>query len=183
MKNCLVWLFFPLLFVVACNTEPYPEEIKLLDSLIVKLDSSKSKVLKLDTTKLDKTVRSFAKRFKTILHFYHEKGDTIGPDLAYLLADLATLKKMSLAFEPEYTAVKDALDFSRQQMVNLRHDLEYNLLEASRVMQLMQTEKENAAYAMSHAENLINLKDSIDAKFLIYIPAMDSLSHLIKEKQ
>lgn len=64
----------------ACNQTHYKSEIKKVDGLLVKIDSSDKQLAALDTTGLGEASRNFKQKFGYIQQLHDEKADTINRD-------------------------------------------------------------------------------------------------------
>lgn len=174
---------FILFVAVACNQTHYKTEINKVDGLLAKVDSSDKELAALDTTGLEKGGRSFKQKFQYIQQMHEQKGDTIGRDLAFLLSDIRSLRKPYARLKSEYAAAKTELDFSKDQLLNLRHDLENNLLDTSIVHRVVKTETEATQKAVIQARQVVEKKYTLDRKSSVLLPKMDSLVAIVKENK
>lgn len=172
-----------LFIAVACNQTHYKPEIKNVDDLLAKIDSADKQLAALDTVGLEKAGRNFKQKFQYIQQLHEEKGDTIGRDLAFLLSDFRSMRKPYARLKSEYAAAKKELDFSKDQLVNLRHDLENNLLDTNIVHKVVKTESEATEQAMIQAQKVVEKKTALDRKSAILLPKMDSIVAIIKENK
>lgn len=168
---------------VACNQTHYKVEINNVNGLLAKIDSSDKQLAALDTTGLEIAGRNFKQKFQYIQQLHEEKGDTIGRDLAFLLADFRGLRKPYANLKSEYADAKKELDFSKNQLVNLRHDLENNLLDTNIVHKVVKTESEATQRAMFQTQAVVEKKVALDRKSAILLPKMDSVVAIIKENK
>lgn len=176
-------LIVGVLFVaVACNQTHYRAEINTIDSLLTKLDSTDKELAALDTSGLESAGRSFRQKFQYIQQLHEEAGDTIDRDLAFLLADFRSLRKPYAHLKSEYASAKKEMDFSKNQLVNLRHDLENNLLDTNIVHKVVKTESEATQEAIFKTQAVLEKKNFLDKKSKILLPKMDSVVAIIKKQ-
>ncbi len=141
MRRITLFILLTTIFA-SCNQTPYKSEIAELDKLIVKLDSAKTILQNVDTN----GYRDYAKRFQTNLNFvtnhFRNSEDTIGRDLALFMADYRSLKKPYMNFHGTYDQASRELEFTEKQLLTLKHDLQYNLLDSTVVRKMFKRELE-----------------------------------------
>ncbi len=182
MKRLTI-LIVVLFTAVACNQTHYKAEINNVDGLLAKIDSSDKQLAALDTTGLEAANHNFKQKFQYIQQLHEEKGDTIGRDLAFLLADIRGLRKPYAHLKSDYVDAKKELDFSKNQLLNLRHDLENNLLDTNIVHKVVETESEATQEAIFQTQSVLEKKEALDRKSAILLPKMDSIIAIIKENK
>ena len=171
-----------LLLLSSCNTTNYPAEIKTIDSLLMRIDTAQKIYAKIDTSGIRNEGEAFKRKFNYLTAFYQQSPDTISREAAFLVADYRTLRKPYAQFIDRYRTYGEELDFSEKQLVDLRFDLEHNLLDTNFVKRMIFSEKEAVETVVSDIKNLSIGKDMMVDRNGKLEPVIDSLINTIKQK-
>lgn len=171
-----------LLFLSSCNSTNYPNEINTVDSLLMRIDTAQNIYAKIDTTNIRAEGEVFKRKFNYLTAFYQQSPDTITRKAAFLVADYRTLRKPYAQFIDRYHTYGEELEFSQKQLVDLRFDLEHNLLDTNFVTRMMHSEKEAVENVVIQIKNLSIGKDMMVDRNEKLDPVIDSLINTIKLK-
>ena len=171
-----------LLFMSSCNTTNYPNEIKTIDSLLMRIDTAQKIYAKIDTTGIREDGDTFKRKFNYLTAFYQQSPDTITREAAFLVADYRSLRKPYAQFIDKYKAQGAELAFSEKQLVDLRFDLEHNLLDTNFVNRMIYSEKEAVDKVVNEIKNLSVGKQMMVERNQKLEPVIDSLINAIKLK-
>ncbi len=164
----------------SCNRTSYKAEIQTIDSLLVELDSAKAIFNRIDTSGFADLNRSMGTKTSYISGHYSQKGDTIGRDLAFLLSNYRDMRKPLKNHKMAFDEVAEELQFSREQLLNLRNDLENNLQDTIRVRKFMQQEVEAASEVIARPAVLAAGAERTRSNQAIYEPKIDSVIAVLK---
>ena len=169
-----------LLLMSSCNTTNYPNEINTVDSLLMRIDTAQKVYAKIDTTNIREEGEVFKRKFNYLTAFYQQSPDTISREAAFLVADYRTLRKPYAQFFDKYHTYGAELAFSEKQLVDLRFDLEHNLLDTNFVTRMVYSEKEAVEKVVTEIKNLSLGMDVMVETNGKLEPVIDSLINVIK---
>lgn len=161
--------------LIGCDHTHYTEEIRHIDSLLVVLDSTRNDHRRIDTTGFETAMENYSERMSAVQAAYAERGDTMGYDVAMMMARYRELKKPLERFKDTYEEVSTELDFSRSQLLDLKHDLEHNLLDSNIVERMLRSETEAVEHIEMRTEQLRLSMKTTREKTEIMEPKVDSL--------
>jgi hypothetical protein len=177
------WYFvIPCVLLLACEQTHYPDEIRRLDSLRVELDSAELLHRRIDTTGFAEAGRKFTENLGFIQQTYTDGNDTIPRDVALLMADYRDLKKPSQGFLTSYERAREELRFSKDQIRDLKHDLENNLLDSGLVEEMVNEELQAVSELTAAIEQLKVSSEYTREKRKALEPRIDSLITALKKK-
>lgn len=171
-----------LLLMSSCNTTNYPNEIKTVDSLLMRIDTAQKIYAKIDTTNVREEGEVFKRKFNYLTAFYQQSPDTITREAAFLVADYRTLRKPYAQFIDRYRTYGEELAFSQKQLVDLRFDLEHNLLDTNFVNRMIHSETEAVESVVTQIKSLSIGKDMMVERSEKLDPVIDSLINALKLK-
>jgi hypothetical protein len=166
-----------------CNQTKYSNEIKIIDNLIVSLDSSEIKLLSIDTENVETKLEFIEEKLKDITGYYKAKKDTIGRKESFIISDYFSLLEPLEEFIPEYKSTIKELKFTKAQLTSLKEDLTNNILKD-------ELAKKHFLIEQSAARDVIIMVDKLQAsiglnteKLEVIEPRIDSLMIEIKKNQ
>ena len=169
-----------LVLISACNETKYPNEIQTVDNLLTRIDSAQKVHAGIDTTGIREGNRVFKQKFNFVKANYTETADTLHREEALLISSYRDLKKPYDRFNDQYSANAKELEFSKGQLLDLRHDLEHNLLDTNFVKRMIASEIEATNAVINETKRLENGRITMIEKNAALEPKIDSLITLIK---
>lgn len=142
MPSTILPILFGLALLAGCTRTRYSEELRQIDAMIVELDSARNIHRRIDTTGYGAAMEKYTERMSSVQESYAMRGDTMDRDVAMMMATYRELKKPLERFKESYTAVSTDLDFTRAQLLDLKHDLEHNLLDSNLVHRMLRQESD-----------------------------------------
>ncbi len=167
--------------LASCNQTNYPNEIKTIDSLLTRIDSAENLYSKIDTSGLYEEGRTFKMKFNFVKNAYEQSEDTLNHDMAILISEYRDLRKPYAQFKDMYVANAKELEFSKKQLFDLRHDLEYNLLDTNFVRRMVNSERDATESLVNETKNLFSGRKSIIDENNRLEPKIDSLITVLKK--
>lgn len=127
----------------ACDqtNERYTDQIQSLDSLATELQQAHDTFMAMDTTGIHAMAIEQSKNLKIISEYYK---DTMDRENAVMLSQYRGLKKGFKGFDHRYQHYKKQLEYSIQQVDNLRNDLKNGVVAVNGEENSLQSEHENA---------------------------------------
>src|SRR5690554_132910 len=172
-----------LLFSISsCNTTNYPNELNTIDSLMMRIDTAQKIYAEIDTAAVRHDGETFKRKFSYLSAFYQQSTDTLARETAFLLGDYQSLRKPFSRFIDQYGACGKELAFSEQQLIDLRFDLEHNLLDTNFVSRMVNSETKTVDKIVSEIKTLSLTQSKMVQKNKELEPAIDSLINTIKLK-
>ncbi|NEN22915.1 hypothetical protein G3O08_05310 [Cryomorpha ignava] len=169
-----------LVLVSACNETKYPNEIQTVDRLIAQIDSAQKIHAGIDTTGIKEGNRIFSQKFNFVKANYTQTADTLHRKEALLISNYRDLKKPYDRFNDQYSVNAKELEFSKGQLLDLRHDLEHNLLDTNFVKRMVESEIEATETVVAETKRLENGRKTMIEKNNELEPRIDSLINYIK---
>lgn len=124
MNKFILGILFVAIGLGACNT-PNQNEIKEVEALIAKVDSTEKALLSLDTAKIFGTKRQLATDIKE----FERIKDTLTREEAFRVADYFGSKKKFYRLSARYPQFIADIELSKKQLNNLKQDLENDLVK------------------------------------------------------
>ena len=122
-KYLVVALMFVLVFT-ACKNE-MQKEIGEVEGLISMVDEIEKSVLSVDTSRAFEAKRQVSMDITMI----ESLGDTLDKETAFRLDDYYSGKKRLYRFSSNYTGFIKQIDFAKEQLQNLKQDLNNGLVD------------------------------------------------------
>jgi len=124
MKKYITLIFVVAIVFTACKNE-MQKEIGEVDGLISMVDEIEKSVLSVDTT------RAFAakKQVSMDIAMIESIGDTLDKETAFRLDDYYSGKKRLFRFATNYNGFIKQIDFAKEQLNNLKQDLNNGLVD------------------------------------------------------
>lgn len=169
------FVFLALIFLSACQRTEYTAEIRQIDSLVIVLDTMRNIHRRIDTTGYEQAMEAYAERMAAVGKLYSERGDTMNYEVGMMMAEYRELKKPLEKFKRKYAEVATELDFSRTQLLDLKHDLEHNLLDTNIVNKMLRSESEAVEKIVAETNELQTSHQITLKKTESMEPAVDSL--------
>jgi len=165
----------------ACNKTNYPTEIEIVDGLLAQIDSAQKIHAAIDTTGIKEGNRIFNQKFNFVKANYTQTADTLHRKEALLISDYRNLKKPYDRFNNQYSANAKELEFSKGQLLDLRHDLEHNLLDSNFVKRMVASEIEATRAVVNDTKRIEDIRNTMIETNNKLEPRIDSLINLIKD--
>ena len=124
MKKYILGTLFVALLIGAC-TNPNKKEINEVDALLVSVIEVEQSLLSIDTAKVFGTKRQLEKD----LAAFNKIGDTLSREDAFEIADYFGSKKKLYRLTAGYSALVNQIRISKEQLNNLKQDLENGLID------------------------------------------------------
>ena len=167
----------------SCNTPKHPKEMASLDSLKVALDKAGEVLLKMDGKKADSCYHTIQRQLKFIQQNYR---DTMTKEVALFLSDYHAIKEPLEMLGKNYDELKKQVVYTVNQLKNLSHDLQHNLVEEDKVKTYVETEEKEAKQLASTIESMVDEAEEQLPKFEKMQPRVqrmvDSLTTLESKK-
>jgi chromosome segregation ATPase len=163
----------------ACQQTHYAREIHAIDSLLVLVDTVRIDYRRIDTTGYAEGSNGFASRIGFVQSAY--KKDTMEREVAMLMANYRDLKKPFSRFKNEYERIGKEIEFSRNQLLDLKHDLEHNLLDSNLVRKMLSSETEAVDQLVFQVNELKLSQKTTRQKRQDLEPKVDSLIQYLKK--
>lgn len=128
-----------LLFILACNRPSFEKELKQLDSLNTTLSQVMLTLNAVDTTMIHERLSEQIEQFS----FIHRNADTISRENAFVLDRYAQCKKAYSTWGKKLPLLKSEAQLRKNQLEDLRNDLEKALVESEEALTYVQTETKN----------------------------------------
>lgn len=127
----------------ACNTSSdHPDKVKTVDSLLSALSEAEKQLRTLDTTSIIARTNSLDSTLNTLME---NKPDTIDRETGILAERLMTQKRPFDTFRNKKTLFLKQVEYTKEQLSNLSHDLNKNLVPAEKIEEYFATEKRKAS--------------------------------------
>lgn len=169
-----------LAIISSCTQTQYPDELKTVDSLLTRIDSAEKLHASIDTTGIKEGNRIFQQKFNFVKSNYTKTADTLHREEALLISDYRALKKPYDRFIDQYSANSKELEFSKGQLLDLRHDLEHNLLDTNFVKRMVASEMDATDAVVAETKRLYLGRKTMINKNNELEPRIDSLINFIK---
>lgn len=169
-----------LILISACNQTKYPNEIKTVDNLLLQIDSAQKMHAAIDTSGIKEGNRIYKQKFNFVKSNYTQTADTLHRREALLISDYRNLKKPYDRFNDQYSANAKELEFTKGQLLDLRHDLEHNLLDTNFVKRMVADEIDATEAVVKETQRLQNSRKVMIATQKELEPKIDSLINFIK---
>jgi hypothetical protein len=182
MKNYTTFCLLVGLVAVSCQRSEFTSEIKTIDSLIAVLDSAEAIFADIDTTGFRNLGQTFTENMSYVEQHYKKNNDTIPRDVALLMANYRDIKKPAKGFLSNHSKIKGELEYSKQQLRDLKHDLENNLLERNFVDRMVNQEKEAIDKVKGDVSTIKMSEKYTNEKLSKVGPQVDSLILVLKNQ-
>jgi hypothetical protein len=173
-------------FTAGCSGQKYTKEIAALDSLGEQLEATEETFDKLDTVALQQALDTVPAHLLIIdQHFRQAKtedrGDTVmASDIATILMEYRSVVRPLGTFRREHEEYEENIEYSGEQVENLIHDLQNNLVDAKDAPGYIQRETQEAEKALTVTKSIITAVNENIAKYKELYPKVrayiDSLS-------
>ncbi len=180
-SSTILPILLGLILIVGCSRTHYSEELRQIDSMIVELDSARNIHRRIDTTGYGEAMKKYTTRMSSIQGSYASRGDTMERDVAMMMASYRELKKPLERFKKSYAAVSTDLEFTRTQLLDLKHDLEHNLLDSNLVHKMLREEDDAVTRIRMETDQLKMSYKVTEDKTQKLEPKVDSLLHELKK--
>lgn len=176
MKTTFSLLAMTWLFVSSgCRQTVFENEVRQIDSMMVVLDSVQAIHSRIDTSGYDQAHVLYVNNMSSVQRAYVERGDTMERDIAMMLAKYRELKKPLENFKRSYIGLGADIEFTRNQLIDLKHDIEHNLLDTNLVNRLMREESDAVTRIRMTVEQLRLSHETTTEKKQTIEPRVDSL--------
>ena len=169
----LIVLFFAVVIFPSCNKPANPKAIASLDSLKILVDKAGEELEKMDARKADSCYKNIQRQLKFIQQNYR---DTMTKAVAMFLSDYHAIKEPLEMLSRNYTELKRQVTYTSNQLKNLSHDLQHNLVEKEKITTYIETEMKEAERLIETANSLI---DEAEEQFPKYDKLQPRVQHLV----
>lgn len=183
MKRELALIILLALMVSGCEQTHYGKEIATIDSLLVELDTVDLMYRRIDTAGMADMSRKFSENLGFVQQAYINRKDTMSQDVALLMSDYRILKKPAKGFKGKYQKAGQELEFTKNQLADLRHDLQNNLLDSNLVEDMLQDELKAVGMLENSVEALKLSTKFTKEKQADIEPRIDSLIQVLKQDE
>ena len=171
------------IIVSGCEQTNFKKEIVKVDSLMVKIDSVELMYRRIDTVGMADMSQKFSENMGFVQQAYINKKDTMPKEVALLMSDYRTLKKPAKGFNGNYQKAGKELKFSKNQLSDLKHDLQNNLLDSILVQDMLDDEMKAVGSIQSSVEDLKLSSEFTKSKRAEVEPRIDSLIQVLKQDE
>lgn len=120
----IIGSFLTLFLLNFCGTK-YPKEVIGVDSLQVSLNKTQTELKAIDKAEINNKYSEIKENIAFIQQNYN---DTLTLEMAEFLVDYSSVLKAFESVKEEYAGLEKELEFSSEQLNNLKHDLQYNIM-------------------------------------------------------
>lgn len=155
MKNFLSLASITIITIAilsGCGKNPHTERIRQIDSLLVEMDQIEKTLHAADTASMNSILRHQVEN----INFIQRSADTLPRETAFLVDEYARYKKAYAKWGAKMPAFYSELLLRKQQLENLRNDLEKNLIEEQNANTFYDTE----AMHVRELEEIVHQMDS-----------------------
>ncbi|MFT5595879.1 MAG: hypothetical protein ACI8QH_000667 [Flammeovirgaceae bacterium] len=183
MKKGIALIFGLALIATGCEQTNFDNEIVTIDSLMVRLDTLDLMHKKVDTTDFSKLSQKFTENISFVQAAYTSSKDTMPQDVALLMSDYRMLKKPSKGLKDNYQRTLEEINFSKNQLTDLKHDLQNNLLDSILVQDMLTDERKALGVVENSVQDLKLSSEFTRTKRAELEPRIDSLIQALKKDQ
>jgi len=183
MKKGIALIFGIAFIATRCYQVHFEKEDDAVDSLIAKLETVNLMYQKIDTTGIADLSQKFSENLAFVQHAYINREDTMSQDVALLMSDYRILKKPAKSFSGNYQRASEELQFSKNQLLDLKHDLQNNLLDSNLVQDILQDERSAVSKLENSIQDLKLSSEFTKKKRAELEPRIDSLIQVLKNDQ
>lgn len=166
-----------------CGSSRYNEEIKELDQLIAQVEKASTRLVKIDTTGLEQKWTEYKNNVTSITDSYKTTNDTMSGDIAMLLSEYKELKKPYSEFKEAYEEAFEELKFTKNQLLNLKHDLQNDILEPPVASKMVKSEEMAARKIIGQVEQLARADSVTEMKAPGITAKIDSVISALSQTQ
>lgn len=179
-----LFVFFGSLAVLmfsSCDpSKRYAVELKQLDSLSNSLDSAQLKFTAIDTIEIHKHINEL----NTNLDFIeNNNSDTVNRETAFVLSDYSMLRDTFKKINKEYVGLMKEQKESKEQVLNLIHDLKNGKVQEEKIPVYIKDEKTEADRVIQGVEILSESAKTSIEKFEMNHSKVLAFIEKIKTKQ
>jgi hypothetical protein len=178
MKFLLPTCIIASLFLGSCAPNLSEDKVKQLDTLAMRVDSLGNQLTTYDSLAISKSSIQFYDNYEFISS---EMKDTIEPKTAFMLDQYFALKKAFNYYHQNYSQAKFQIAEEKEQLDDLKKDIENGLIEEKQLTKYLALEKENLSVIENTTTTLNTAVTSINTLFLDMNPAVDSLITAFKK--
>lgn len=164
MKRVAVFIafgFFMCLLISSCGTK-FSAEIKRVDSLLLVNARADSSLLKIDTAQTHK----IAEEVKMNLTFLQKNyKDTITKEMAEFLDVYSSILTSLESVNKQHSELAKELTYSKEQLSNMRQDLEHNIIKKEQVKEYMEREEESVKRNVTSVSVLVEVERNSSEAF------------------
>jgi len=152
-------LFFAFFLNSSCGTK-YAREIANVDTLQVLISKSEADLKTVDTIKVANVYKKGQGNITLIQKNYK---DTLTPEVAEFLSEYNSAIQALNTIRQQYPVLQKEIAFSKDQLKNIRHDLEYNILKEEQVKESYAKENDAVKKNMESLRVLMTvIKDKME---------------------
>ena len=168
MKN-LVLVFVPF-FLLSCSSN-IKKELGQVNELVFELTALEDSFLSVERNKVDEAVKDYKYNMSRIKKYYHL--DTVDRDFVQLMNSYKTIKKGGKGLDKDALNIQSNITTMKQQLSNLKADLENQLLAQDSIQFYLSNEELNLNFLNEDISNYVLTCDAI-------LSLDDSLSNKVK---
>lgn len=158
-----------------CQQSKQAQRIETADSLKTELESLHAVFTDIDYDKHFQNRADIMKNIERIEQFYASRNDTMPRDIAMTLSDYRLVWKGYKRMEGEYGQVEKELEYTNNQLINLKKDLEHNALPDNMADRFIEEESKAVAALAVTTNSLKTKMESTEQKYLDKKPVITQL--------
>lgn len=158
-----------------CQQSKQAQRIETADSLKTELESLHAVFSDIDYDKHFQNRADIMKNIERIEQFYASRNDTMPRDIAMTLSDYRLVWKGYKRMEGEYGQVEKELEYTNNQLINLKKDLEHNALPDNMADRFIEEESKAVAALAVTTNSLKTKMESTEQKYLDKKPVITQL--------
>jgi hypothetical protein len=178
MKTNKIFAFLILIAIVFgnthCNTTDYSKEITEVESLLATAEKLNQNLLKIDSA-------AIMEQSKIVNADFHFVQDSLPAELFlkvdYFLGQLKTVKKMTGSFPKEYRILKKETQYSIDQLIDLKADLENGSLNAADTKRYIKEESRAIVVLDQQYKKLEMGLNILNDQYFVYRTSFYTLYH------
>jgi hypothetical protein len=177
MKKYILFILVVGLSFNACNNA-FEREIGEVDSLLAIVNDTEKSLLNVDTSKVFSAKRQMEKDLAEL----NKIKDTLTKEEAFQMDDLFSSKKRIFRLTKNYSDFMIQINFSKDQLTNLKQDVGNNLMSKADFESHLENER---TYVLSLNKKINKAVDGLDValeKFRLFRPEIEKLIENRKHK-
>lgn len=148
----IIFLVASCLLYTSCTSGKYAKQITKIDSLLIVLDSSFSKLNLLDTSVVESYYKVYVNNIKQIKNSFEKKDNE---EVWSVITRYGLLRKPLRDFKKHYTKYSKEISFTQEQLNNLKADIKNDVLSEDKISQYINDESEFVNYINFSVTGLI----------------------------
>ncbi len=158
-------IIYSLIVVVSLLTScsnSYSPEIKVIDSLLVALDSSKTVLYNLDTGQVYRRIKTCTRN----INYIYNNDDTVNREQAFFIDDYSLCRKYYGKIAQKFPRLFEEIETVPKQLENLKRDLSKNLISQDKAAKFLAEEQRAAEIIVENILQIAERFKSLDKSFI-----------------